>query len=792
MSTNDNFDALFSELLSFSPEIDDADIFVPSSSSSSSSPSAPPHHSSSSSSKRPIRFLSQNVNRSNVTTHALLNSSSLSSSTFDIVLIQEPWFGFIGTNTSTGSDIRGTVAHRDWVCLIPPSPPDSNPDVLFYVRKHHPGFFASLRSDLSVFPCCGVLELSYENGPSAFIINIYNPSDSSALPTIRDLSFPSLCPVMVAGDFNLHHDLWSKDSSLNKTSPEADLFVEMMVLKGYSLMNIKGIETFFRSSSYTSVLDLLWVSPTASPDISSFRVAHDLHCGSDHYALAWKWSFPDPSSSSPSASFNFHDDKSEDWMERFSDLIGERWTFNDVLETPDIFLKAATVFTECMSQASLDTSARKPPSPKTARWFNQEVRESLRVMRADRRRARFHASRHNLLRYQTSNAQFRYKVKRAKRSYALAFASRVTHKNLWRLNSWYRGVRRTYSPSLVRPDGSPTSDTSEKCQLLLDAWFPPPAPIPGSFRCDFSSPLPSTRPFPSVTHLEISDALRGTSSTSAPGHSGLNYKVLKWAFIVAPDELASIVRASIHLGVHHPLWKKAVIVSIPKANKKSYALPRSHRPIQLLECLGKLVEKVVAKRLLFDAGKHRLMPFTQFGGRSHASCLDAGLALTHDIESARSAGLVSSFLALDIKGFFDHVNHARLVHTLWEMGFPRQICSWVLSFLSDRSASVHLDDYSSPFALINVGVPQGSPVSPVLACLYAAPVIRQLTDNPILSSVNLPTSPRSYVDDLAFLAISDSLAENCIILGATLQRAETCQGHSTLLSVTCQCRPTAC
>jgi len=168
------------------------------------------------------------------------------------------------------TDIRGTVAHHDWVCLIPPSPPDSNPDVIFYVHKHHPGFFASLRSNLSIFPCCGVLELSYENSPSAFIVNIYNSSDSYALPTIRDLSFPSLCPVMVADDFNLHHDLWLKDTSLNKTSPEADLFIKMMVLKGYSLMNIKGIETFFHSSTYTSVLDLLWVSPTASPNTSSF------------------------------------------------------------------------------------------------------------------------------------------------------------------------------------------------------------------------------------------------------------------------------------------------------------------------------------------------------------------------------------------------------------------------------------------------------------------------------------------------------------------------------------------
>jgi hypothetical protein len=58
------------------------------------------------------------------------------------------------------------------------------------------------------------------------------------------------------------------------------------------------------------------------------------------------------------------------------------------------------------------------------------------------------------------------------------------------------------------------------------------------------------------------------------------------------------------------------------------------------------------------------MPFNQFGRRSNASCLDTALSLTHDIHEDRHRGLVSSFLAIDIKGFFDHVNHDRLVSVL--------------------------------------------------------------------------------------------------------------------------------
>ena len=113
------------------------------------------------------------------------------------------------------------------------------------------------------------------------------------------------------------------------------------------------------------------------------------------------------------------------------------------------------------------------------------------------------------------------------------------------------------------------------------------------------------------------------------------------------------------------------------------------------------------------------MPFNQFGGRSNASCTDAGLSLIHDIHTARQKGLVSSFLAIDIKGFFDHVNHTRMIHVSKQKGFPKEICDWTESFLSNRTAKIRIDDYTSELFDLTIGVPQGSPASPVLSCLYA-------------------------------------------------------------------------
>jgi len=192
-----------------------------------------------------------------------------------------------------------------------------------------------------------------------------------------------------------------------------------------------------------------------------------------------------------------------------------------------------------------------------------------------------------------------------------------------------------------------------------------------------------------------------------------------------------VVHASIRLQTHHPSWKQALVTVILKNNKKDMALPKSHCPIQLIECLGKLVEKIIARRITYDLGRYELMPFNQFGSQSNSSCLDAAMALTHNIHTARDKNLVSSFLTVDIKGFFDHVDHDRLVAVLVYLGFPPEITGWVKSFLSERFVRVQVDDCVGDPHPQMVGAPQGSPVSPILACVYSSIVLTLLNRFPI-------------------------------------------------------------
>ena len=229
-----------------------------------------------------------------------------------------------------------------------------------------------------------------------------------------------------------------------------------------------------------------------------------------------------------------------------------------------------------------------------------------------------------------------------------------------------------------------------------------------------------------------------------------------------------------NIGIHHPSWKQSLVAVIPKNNKKDMALPKSHHPIQLIECLGKLIEKIVARRVTYDLGRYDLLPFNQFGSRTNSSCLDTALALTHNIQTARSKGLVSTFLAVDIKGFFDHVDHDCLVTVLRYLGFPPQIVSWVKSFLQGRFVRVQVDDCVGDPHPQMVGAPQGSPVSPILACVYSSIVLTLLNRFPIYDETgpdSIPVAPRALVDDYGFLACSHDLNTNIFTLRKTLDTA---------------------
>jgi hypothetical protein len=79
-----------------------------------------------------------------------------------------------------------------------------------------------------------------------------------------------------------------------------------------------------------------------------------------------------------------------------------------------------------------------------------------------------------------------------------------------------------------------------------------------------------------------------------PGPDGIGVSLICLLWEWDSTRIIVLVRMSIRLRVYPKLWKITKGVTIPKLGKDDYSKVKSYRVICLLNCLGEVVEKVVA------------------------------------------------------------------------------------------------------------------------------------------------------------------------------------------------------
>ncbi len=99
-------------------------------------------------------------------------------------------------------------------------------------------------------------------------------------------------------------------------------------------------------------------------------------------------------------------------------------------------------------------------------------------------------------------------------------------------------------------------------------------------------------------------------------------------------------------------------------------------------------------------------------------------------------------LLMDVKGAFDAVQQDRLTSFMQQQGISPYLQAFTTSFLSERSVSITDGRDASRFFDVSIGVPQGSPLSPLLFAIYSASFCKAISSD--LFDI-------SFVDDFAFL-----------------------------------------
>ena len=328
---------------------------------------------------------------------------------------------------------------------------------------------------------------------------------------------------------------------------------------------------------------------------------------------------------------------------------------------------------------------------------------------------------------------------------------------MWKSTRWSRDStpKQVVLPPLKNEvTDTKINDSKGKADILLQSFFPPPV------QADLDDLATAEYPPPiclgSITREEIRRVIQAVPAKKAPGCDGIPNAVLKLIQKEIAPVLYYLFNSSLNLGYYPAKLKESITVVLRKPEKKDYSDPKAYRPIALLNTLGKLLESILANRISAIAERYDLLPNTHMGGRRLRSTDHAIHYLLERTSEAWRQGKVASLLLLDVTGAFDKVSHPRLIADLRRKRLDDKIIKWIASFLTNRSTELVIPGYRTDKRAIDIGIPQGSPLSPILFLFYNAEILeicQQESQNRI--------SATGFIDDIALLAVGDSTEETC-------------------------------
>ncbi|ODM14511.1 hypothetical protein SI65_10133 [Aspergillus cristatus] len=304
------------------------------------------------------------------------------------------------------------------------------------------------------------------------------------------------------------------------------------------------------------------------------------------------------------------------------------------------------------------------------------------------------------------------------------------------------------TPTLHGPQGQLASSIDEKEALIRETAFPQ---TPGDSQ---EVEIPQGSWHGQVDEGIVKHALFHQAVQKAPGIDQLNFRALRLLWEWDSPRIVALTRQCFRLGLHPPVWKVAKGILLRKPNKPDYTAVKAYRVISLLNCLGKVVEKVAADAIARHCETMGVLHPGQMGSRKQRSAIDAVACLIQNTHEAWRLQQLVGALFLDVKGAFDHVNPSRLITRLIEFNLDGDLIRWVQSFLTNRWVQLQIDNTQCRAQPINSGVPQGSPVSPILFIIYLSGVFDVVEGMAGVQSL-------SFADDIGLLASGHSVKEVC-------------------------------
>lgn len=578
------------------------------------------------------------------------------------------------------------------------------------------------------------------------VTNIYSPPST---PLNLECIQLTKTKHLIVGDFNSHSPSWGYSTM----DPRGEEVEDWMAENQLILINKPDDDATFFSRAWKTI---------SSPDIAmatddiqglTERSVHPQLGGSDHLPIILDISTKSCQGHNMRPSWNLKQAKWNLYSHRVDELTSEISEENNLNKNVDLF-------TAAILQAAKETIPRgkrwnyKPYWSKEVQALHSELSNARKEM--EQNPTPEVISKHNKIK-EDFNKQKTTELRKSWAEKTSTIDAEKNSKKLWGLiTSLNEDKKRSYSKTVLEENGKHCSG-KQAANILADMYQEESKTniehlrqkdVREETKEQLRQRKSATIITTPLTGAELNAAISKLKMKKAPGKDGILNDMLKHLGRISRQKLLLIYNQSWSKGKFPDSWREAIIVPILK-KKKDKTKKSSYRPVSLLSCIGKLLERMVNWRLLKHLEENLLLNNSQSAYRKNRSTEDQLVYLSQELENAYQEKKKTLAVFVDLTKAFDKVWKEGLLLKLLRKKVDRQMFLWIKDFLQHRTARLKLDGHTSHQIHLQQGVPQGGVISTTLFLVF----IDDITDG-----LSRHISRAIHADDLAIWNSEENLS----------------------------------